>query len=66
MNETEIQKATQAFEQQFREWNKEQAQVKNGYEYEAGFDKFITGFSQELFQASLGKQPVSRNRKKKC
>lgn len=65
MNEEDIQRATKAFEQQLRDWNKEQAQAKNGYEYEAGFDRFITGFTQDLFQSSLGKRGASRNSKKK-
>jgi hypothetical protein len=65
MNEEGIQRATQEFEQQLRAWNKAQAQARNGYEDEAGFDKFIPGFSQELFQSSMGKRGASRNSKKK-
>lgn len=65
MSEEEIQQSIKKFESHLRAWNQEQSQVKNGYEYEAGFDKFITGYSKELFQASMGKRGKSRNSKKK-
>jgi len=45
MSESEIQSASKAFEEQLRAWNQEQKQSRNGYEYEAGFGKFMTGFS---------------------
>lgn len=64
MSEEEIQRSVQAYEFQLREWNQEQAWAKNAYEYEAGFDSFITGFSQELFQASMGERAASCNSKK--
>lgn len=65
MSEEEIQESIKEFESQLRKWNQEQAQAKNGYEYEAGFDRFITGYSKELFQSSMGKRGKSRNSKKK-
>lgn len=65
MSEEEIQQSIKEFESQLRKWDQEQSQAKNAYEYEEGFDKFVTGYSKELFQTSMGKRGASRNSKKK-
>jgi len=57
--------ALEIFGKLYEQWENNPTRDENGYQYEATFDTLMKEVSKEVFQASLGKLPKSKNEKKK-
>jgi hypothetical protein len=56
--------ALEIFGKLYEQWENNPSRMENGYQYEATFGTLMKEVSKEIFQASLGKIPKSKNEKK--
>lgn len=61
----ELEKATEIFQENYKQWLNNTDRNNSGYEYERSFVEQMQKMEKELFQDSIGEISANRNLKKK-